>query len=262
MNNKEKLELYRNNRIGLCKKNYQGYLMTITEYENANNVKIEFEEINKVKYRTIKNWDSFNKGCIKNPYVSEIYNVGYVGEYGIIDKLCYRIWFDMLKRCYNEKYLTKEPSYKDCVVCEEWLNYYNFYKWWDKNYYEIPNERMELDKDILVKGNKIYSPHTCCFVPQKINGLFIKCKNRRGKYLIGVSLNTNKRLFGKEYPYLVRCSVNNKTISKYFKTQEEGFMFYKEQKENEIKRIANLYKYYIPNKLYNAMINYKIERND
>ena len=72
----------------------------------------------------------------------------------------YSVWHDMLGRCYNKKYQEKKPTYIGCTVCEEWHNFQNFAKWYEENYYEVNNEEMALDKDILIKGNKIYSPQT------------------------------------------------------------------------------------------------------
>ena len=167
----------------------------------------------------------------------------------------------MLKRCYSGEYQKKEPTYKDCTVCKEWLNYSNFKKWYDDNYYEIDGERMALDKDILVKGNKTYSPETCVFVPQNINKLFIKSNKARGKYPIGVYKpnNANK--------YQVCCNIFNNGKSKlknlgYYNTIDDAFNAYKEFKEANIKQIADYYKEKIPNKLYEAMYNYKVEITD
>ena len=96
------------------------------------------------------------------------------------DKKSYQCWSNMLKRCYNKNVHNKQPTYKDCSVCNEWLCYANFEKWYDENYYEIEGERTELDKDILFKGNKVYSPITCIFVPQRINTLFTKSNRKFG----------------------------------------------------------------------------------
>ena len=75
----------------------------------------------------------------------------------------------------QKKYKTKYSTYEKCSVCEEWHNYQKFLlNGFAKNYYEIAQERMEIDKDILVKNNKIYSPDTCVFVPRRINSLLIK----------------------------------------------------------------------------------------
>lgn len=102
----------------------------------------------------------------------------------------------MLERCYSARYQERKPTYKGCSVCDEWLNYQNFAKWYDDNYYEIKGEIMCLDKDILVKGNKIYSPENCVFVPNYINVLFarIGCKNKESKeQLIKDIANTYKK---------------------------------------------------------------------
>ena len=62
-----------------------------------------------------------------------------------------------------------KPQYKECTVCQEWWNFCNFEKWYDEHYYEIEDEIMDLDKDILFKGNKEYGPNTCCVIPHYIN---------------------------------------------------------------------------------------------
>lgn len=85
---------------------------------------------------------------------------------------CYCTWFNMMKRCYDPNSRDYE-MYKDCEVCQEWHNFQNFAEWWDKEYYEIPNANMSLDKDILEKGNRLYSPETCCIVPLDLNVAFV-----------------------------------------------------------------------------------------
>ena len=167
----------------------------------------------------------------------------------------------MLTRCYDEKYQEKYPTYNGCTVCEEWLNFQNFAKWYDENSYEVNNEKMNLDKDILVKHNKIYSPDTCIFVPQAINKLFVKCDRSRGDSVIGTSLYKGK--------YQVKCQVFNPETGKskneylgYYDTQEKAFEVYKYYKEKNIKEVADYYKDEIPDKLYNALYSYKVEITD
>ena len=84
---------------------------------------------------------------------------------------CYCTWFNMMKRCYDPNSRDYE-MYKDCEVMRKWHNYQAFAEWWDKEYYEIPNTVMSLDKDILKKGNRLYSPRTCCIVPLDLNSAF------------------------------------------------------------------------------------------
>ena len=121
---------------------------------------------------------------------------------------------------------------------------------------------MHLDKDILVKHNKIYSPETCIFVPQTINSLFAKNNKNRGESVIGSSLTKNDK-------YQVNCWLINpktgKTESKYlgtYDTELEAFEVYKYYKEKNIKQVADYYKDEIPERLYNAMYNYEVEMDD
>ena len=169
----------------------------------------------------------------------------------------------MLRRCYDSKFHKNQPTYVNCFVCKEWLNFQNFADWYYENYYEIEGEVMCLDKDILIKGNKIYSPDTCMFVPKLINGLFTKHTKTRGDYPIGVSYNKRDKKF------ISQCCVYNrkerKTKSKNlgsYNTPEEAFKVYKEYKEKYIKEVADYYKDKIPKKLYDAMYKYEIEITD
>ena len=138
-----------------------GSKMIITKYNNAHDMDVYFPEygytINHVTY------NNFKRGNIKCPYEPRYYGIGCLGEgkYKMSENgkktKCYNTWHNMLERCYNPKYQEKYPTYKDCEVCESWHNFQAFAEWYENNYYEIPNESMSLDKDILFKGNKIYS---------------------------------------------------------------------------------------------------------
>lgn len=236
--------------------------MKIIKYKNANNIDILFIDDGYIsKNRT---YDEFQKGGIRNPYVPTVCNVGYIGE-GIYKSIyknkktkIYQVWQSMLQRCYDNKLQEKYISYVDCTVCDEWHNFQNFAEWFEENYYEIENEIMQLDKDILIKGNKIYSPDTCIFVPQSINELFTKRKNHRGKYPIGVRCDKKTKKF------VSQCHTGKKSQEYlgFFNTELEAFKAYKEFKESYIKQVADEYKEKIPEKLYNAMYNYKVEIDD
>lgn len=100
-----------------------------------------------------------------------------------VRKPFYRSWCDMLKRCYSEKYHQAHPTYKDCKVHDEWLSLTAFKQWHDEQYVD----GYVLDKDLLVSGNKTYSPETCVFLPKLINLFMVENNASRGKYPIGVS---------------------------------------------------------------------------
>lgn len=251
----------RNERLGESRTMNCGCDAEIIEYNNANDITIIFKttkEIIKSTYRM------FKLGQIKSHYRVSVYGMGIMGLEGIMDKdtkkvsKAFKSWSHMLERCYTDRIHKLRPTYIGCEVCEEWLYYTNFKKWYDNNYYKVENECMHLDKDILHKGNKTYSPDNCIFVPQFINDLFTKRQNDRGEYPIGVSLRSNSN------KYSCRCN-RNRGKSNYvesFNTPEEAFYRYKYIKEQYIKEVAEQYKDNIPNSLFNAMYKYEVEITD
>ena len=114
-----------------------------------------------------------------------------------------------------------------------------------------------LDKDILVKGNKVYSPQTCCFVPQEINVLLTNCRKRRGECPIGVSFIKAKQKFSVSLAY----DGKNKTIG-HFDNPLEAFNAYKKAKELRIKELADKWKEQLEPRVYEALYNYKVEITD
>ena len=243
------------NRIGETHTTNNGEKLTILKYRGNFRYLIKFEdntEINGVRYDHIKN------GEVKNPNTPIVYGIGYssIGKYSQKEhRSAYRKWQGMLERCYSEKYQIKKPSYIGCSVSEDWFNFQIFADW----FYDETNgykEGYELDKDILKKGNKIYSPETCLFVNHHINSLFTKSEGKRGEYPIGVTSNG----YGK---YTATYLEKKKTVYICtFETPIEAFNAYKVAKENEIKRVADLYKDKIPQKLHEAMYNYKVDITD
>ena len=234
--------------------NNKGLKMRIISYKGCDDIDVEFED-GYIAYNT--RYDYFLKGHLRSKYFKSVYDIGYIG-YANTTKNgrilpSYKTWNHMLERC-SGKIQEKRPTYKDVSCCEEWLCYANFKKWYDDNYYEIDGKRMNLDKDILVKGNKIYSPETCIFVPTKINSLFIKSDKARGTLPIGVYTKNNKT-------YGV-VSINNQYLGRGFNTPEEAFYAYKNAKEKYIKQVAEEYKDKIPEKLYDAMRKWEVEITD
>ena len=213
------------------------------------------------QYKTFKN------GNIKCPYEPRYYGVGYLGEgkYKIWengkDTEEYVVWRGMLMRCYDPEYQNKYPTYKGCKVEEYLLNFQHMGKWIEDNYYEVSGEKMHLDKDILCKGNKIYSRETCIFVPQRINSLFTKSDKARGNDPIGVYQLPSGN-------YQAKC---NNGYGKYvylgvYSTKEEAFRVYKEYKEKVIKETIDSYEGIIPephySRLKTAMYNYEVGIDD
>ena len=252
-----------NERLGETVMQNCGELAFIVEYVAYQNITVQFKktgELVKTEY------GNFVKGNVKSHFTPSVYGVGITGLESTVDengeKLdSYVCWNEMLKRCYSAKYQEKHPTYKGCYVCADWLYYPNFKKWYDKNYYEINNRTSQLDKDVLIKGNKIYSPDTCVFVPSFINSLFTKSQKTRGELPIGVSYHkTNKK-----YQAGLSIFKDGKKTKKYlgcFNTVNEAFEVYKKAKEDYIKEVADNYKDKIPSKLYEAMYAYEVSIDD
>lgn len=253
-------EIKKNERINEIKLDKYGTPMKIVEYINSKNIIVEFQDEYKNKIKCT--YSHFKNKSIRNPNKSEktVYGIGTIGNTSTNDKQgvkkSYDCWHSMMNRCYSGKYTIKYGTYVGCTVCEEWLCYANFEKWYNDNYYRINNKGAELDKDILVKGNKIYSPNTCVFVSNEINCLFTKSNKTRGIHPIGVSCIGDNR-------YFVRFQKENKLCHfGTFDNEIQAFEKYKEEKEKYIKFVADKYKENIPTNLYDALYSYKVEITD
>ena len=234
--------------------------MTIVGYRNARDITVQFEDGNTVR----ADYANFCRGAVKNPCEASVYRRGCfgIGPYRGREKngghtKHYGTWSGMLERCYNASYHAKRPSYIGCTVCDDWLNFQKFAAWYDLNYYEVSGERMCIDKDILVKGNKTYRPDRCVFVPERINTLFLKSGSIRGASPIGVTLQ------GRTGKYEAGCQQAgaNKHIGS-FGDPVSAFLAYKAAKEATIKQVAEEYKDWIPEALFDAMMRYAVEMTD
>lgn len=173
----------------------------------------------------------------------------------------YLTWTSMLLRCTENSWVHR-PTYTSTTCSENFKSYSYFYEWCNKQVgfgsLDVNNEIWQLDKDLLFKGNKVYSEDTCVFIPKRINGLILRSRAARGKYPIGVSWHkcSNK--------YSSSCSIE-KGKQKYlglFSTPHEAFLAYKTFKELLIKQVANEYKHQIDGRAYAALMAYEVNEND
>lgn len=160
----------------------------------------------------------------------------------------HKIWLYMIQRCYDKKKRTYK-FYKDCFVCNEWLRFSNFLKWFnDKN--NGYRNGFHLDKDLLTKDSRVYSPDTCCFIPPEINKALIFKRNKKDGLPIGVSFLKDRNCY---------AGMKHDSSYKRFKTVEEAYSFYIEDKTRHIKELADKYRDVITERVYNVLSNYKIE---
>ena len=135
----------------------------------------------------------------------------------------YNTWGNMIQRCYSDKLQERFPTYRGCSVCDGWLLLSNFKEWYDIHY----RDGMSLDKDILIPGNKIYSPKACSFVPGYINTLLTDAGAARGELPLGVSAQKPNPHGQINTTYTARCwDGHGGKFAKNFKTVAEARQWY------------------------------------
>lgn len=138
----------------------------------------------------------------------------------------YNQWSSLLSRCYNSKELARNPSYKNVVVCKEWLSASKFIVWQKTQYREVG---WNLDKDLLVVGNKIYSPEVCIYVPAWLNCFITDSKAARGGCLVGVCWNKRLAKYGS---YCNNLFKGKRDFLGYFHSEFEAHLAWRKCKLN------------------------------
>ena len=231
----------------------------ILKYNDSANVVIQFL---KTGYETTVRLTNIRNGNVKDTYLPSVYGIGVFGtKYpsrvnGVKTKE-YKLWHSMLVRCYSDTIKKKHPTYEGCEVSENFKSYEYFYEWCHSQI-GFGNKDWHLDKDLLVKGNKIYSEDSCVFIPQEVNTLLTKRTNSRGEYSIGVSWSKTSKAF-------VATVAKNKGKTEwlgYFNTEIEAFNAYKQAKEAFVKEQASKWKSQIDIRAYEALMSYQVEITD
>ncbi len=246
-------------RVGCTHKTNEGGSVTILEYTNSVNVKVRHDD----EHCHISNVSacSIRRGCIKNPYHPTVYGKGFLGSGENksrskgVNTIAYNYWTSMLRRCYCPNYHKKYPTYLDCSVCDEWLNFQVFADWlYSRDDY---NCNYALDKDLLFKGNKVYSPKTCTLVPACVNAAIRTNSSIRGVLPIGVSFDSRHG----------RIQAHCKHLGKrynlgYFDSKESAFLAYKEKKEQFMTELAYSYKSRIDDRAFKALLGWTVAITD
>ena len=227
--------------------------MKIIQYKNQSDIDVEFlDDFHYIKRHNT--YSNFKNGGIKNPYDKTIFGIGYLGDgkYGSWknsrnSRDTYLNWVAMLQRCYVDMNGKYPAYYKIITVCDEWLNFQNFAEWYESHYYNIPNERIHLDKDIKCKGNKQYSPDMCMLVPQSINEIFHKSQKKR----IDDDLPETIRRTKKGY----KVTFRGKSLGVHESIEECLFLYNKKKKEY-IEELVNGYGGLLPNEVREVLLNW------
>lgn len=242
----------------------QGCKIKIIEFNSAISVKVEFQdEYKATAFATMQN---IREGSVSNPYHKSLMGVAFYGEpEGTYDECrnLLPIWRSMYARAgpkRSKNFLKKRARYQECSIEASWNNFANFYAWAKEQ--KGHDLGFELDKDILYKGNKIYSAHTCCFVPAIINTVLLINPGSRNKTPVGVRVK-DRGINGDYIGVSIMDPINKKPLTKWgFESVEDAFNWYKLNKERFVKELADLYKDQIEDKVYNALMNYTVNIND
>ena len=247
--------------VSKSKAKYEGKVFTSTnsgdfkvvEYIDQKNVVIEFLYTGT---RLVARIGNILNGLVKDRMYPSVYGVGITGEkIPVVDgKRCKQreLWVRMLDRCYSKG--KNKPTYEGCSVSEN-FKYYPFFKEWCEKQIGFDVKGFALDKDILVKGNKVYSEDACVFVPQEINNILTYKKSTNKGLSASVALQKSGR-----YSVSFRKDRITQNLGR-FDTPEEAFQAYKQAKEAYIKEVAEKWKGDIDPRVYEALMNWTVEIN-
>lgn len=150
-----------------------------------------------------------------------------------------------LKRVYSHYWIVENrPSYILATTSDDFLYESNYVKFREANYYTYispisgEEESPDLDKDILLEGNKHYSYDLVAYVPQFVNQAMTE-KESDSELPLGVT-----KLKGS---FKMSITKFGKTISeKGFKTAQEAHKAWQKEKIEYLKTVAEKYKEVVP----------------
>lgn len=182
-----------------------------------------------------------------NKWKRTVFGVGYLGcsdAEANRDNYIYSKWANMMQRCYDEETHKLKPYYAVCTAEIEWLNFSNYREWHRENM--MGDRKVDLDKDVLIQGNTVYGSQTCTLIPHFTNTIF---EDRGADTNIVLNNTTNK--------YDVTMSVlGKKEEVGTFATEEEAKHKFISYKQDYIRKFAQKCKGKVPNKTYEAMMNW------
>lgn len=226
----------------------------VLEYVDCYNVKVKF--LDSFGFEGWFQADSVRKGSVRNPYDKTVHGVGYMGE-GNAETVANKsrlvereAWYAMMSRSYCPKFKSKHRKYSECTVSEDWHCYQNFANW-------MKNQRFyglgyQLDKDLLVRDNKVYSPDTCVLLPAHINQLVQRNISKKGLLPNGV------RAVSESTFQATLQTVRGVTSVYGFQTVEDAYLKYKEMKEDYVKSVADMWFGSIDSKAYEALYEWRV----
>jgi hypothetical protein len=233
---------------------------TIIKYTNSRCVLIKFKSTGSEKTVGIS---EINDGKVKDDASPSVFGVGVFGNkkggmrgYDSNHKKTkeYELWTNMLGRCYGYR---KDTCYDDCTVSDDWLYFDNFCEWINDQDIDLSAIKYNLDKDLLSKGEKLYSKETCCLIPNKIN-MAIVTKRKSSNRTLPISVG-----FSGKTKFMINMTIRGEIFRiAGFNTPHDAHIKYCEVKENYIKELTEEYKAFITNSTYEALLNFKVDSNE
>lgn len=235
----------------------------VIDYIDSSRIEVEFLNTGFRRWSQLK---EVKTGMVKDKLARVVHGVGYfgVGEYeGTVtvdgkkkNSPAYEVWMGMLKRCYsqNEQTRMKCGTYDNVTVCEEWLNFQNFAKWYYSN---VPSyHKPALDKDLKIIGNTEYSPDACSFVPFEVNSLFTGTKGNRDLPR-GVHFCNTKKVYIVQLQEgaLTAKGGKKQTYYGHYDNIEDAIPVYIKEKKRHVKEVAEINKDKIDPIVYYNLVN-------
>ena len=246
-------------RNGMQVLTHYGELATVEAYHGCHEVDIIFEN----GERATVDWADFKAGRVRNAYTPTILGKGYLGKGPHSRKTHlkeYEIWAHMLERCYSPLLKKRAPGYEGVTCCDRWHNFQHFCEdihAYGQNIYD-KDAKYELDKDLLVPGNKVYCPERCCLLPTELNGMLTQATRSRGELPIGVWRDYDRGGY--------RAGFSKKdcthTSGQRFKTPEEAFAWYKREKEAYVRERTEVWSDKLAPNVIEALFAWRVHITD
>lgn len=225
----------------------------VLNYKSNVNVTIKFVKTGFVTTTTLI---QIQKGTVWDKLSPSLCGVGILGEkYKIKDCFGkfvkeYRVWRSMLTRCYSEDYIKRFPTYDKCEVSNNFKHYEYFYEWCNRQK-GFNEDIWHLDKDLLIRDNKLYSEETCVFLPEILNLAIVKPKAK--DLPVGVTRIMNSDKFA--------ARISRYNITKNLGTFNDvttAHNVYCNAKKEYIVELAETYRDKLDARAYLALIEYKV----
>ena len=239
----------------------KGGNVIVLDYVRDKHILVEFMDEN--KHQTITDTTALTKGLIHNPYAHTFYGVGFmgVGRFSTNPKSdtykAYKGWDCMLNRCYSESHKARHPSTILSNCCSEWFNCQVFCEWYvSQRGWNQP--KWQLDKDLMGNGLMTYSPDTCVIVPPIIN-TSLRFLNQGSRNKSGLPHGVCY-LEDSKY-YITDCRVygqKGKPRTMYFRSEEDAFFWFKENKEKYLKAMALDYRDRVEDRVFHKLMSLEI----